>query len=162
MEPIKYVDLLRAHYDALGHPPYRWTINESAPLHRITKPLEESTVSILVTGGISQCSMPAFNPEARNDHRVDSIDKDVDEDDFQIHDAYYDHTDADHDINCVFPITRLRELENAGEIGRVADHHWSGFMGRIYNRTKLIEESAPAFVDQLMKDEVDIMIAVPA
>ena len=55
-----------------------------------------------------------------------------------------------------------RELEAAGEIGRVADRHWSGFMGRIYNRTKLVEESAPAFVDKLKEDGVDILLAVAA
>ena len=35
-------------------------------------------------------------------------------------------------------------------------------MGRIYNRTKLIEESAPAFVEKLNEDAVDILLAVPA
>ena len=34
-----------------------------------------------------------------------------------------------------------------GEIGSLAPRLWSGFMGRIYNRTKVIEESAPAFVE---------------
>ena len=162
MEPIKYVDALNEHYGSLGFPPYRWTINETAPLHRLDKPLDACTVAILVSGGISRCSMPPFNPEARNDHRLDAIEADSPEDDFQIHDAYYDHSDADRDINCVFPITRLAELAEAGEIGRVADRHWSGFMGRIYNRTKVIEETAPAFVEKLNEDAVDILLAVPA
>ena len=163
MEPIKYVDALNSHYGSLGHPPYKWTVNDTAPLHRIDKPLAECTVAILVSGGISQCNVaPPFDPDARNDHRVDAIDKDTVDDGFEIHDSYYDHSDADRDINCVFPITRLRELAEAGEIGRVADRHWSGFMGRIYNRTKLIEESAPAFVAKLNEDAVDILLAVPA
>ena len=162
MNPINYVDALNAHYGSLGFPPYKWTINETAPLHRVSKPLRDCTVSILVSGGISQCAMPPFDPEARNDHRVDAIDRGTAENDFQIHDAYYDHTDAERDINCVFPITRLRELESSGEIGLAADRHWSGFMGRIYNRTKLIEESAPAFVEQLSEDHIDILLAVPA
>ena len=73
MEPIKYVDELNAHYGSLGFPPYRWTINETAPLHLIEKPVSASVVSILASGGISQCSMPAFDPNARNDHRLDAI-----------------------------------------------------------------------------------------
>lgn len=162
MEPIRYVDALKEHYGSLGFPPYEWTINETAPLHRITKPLDECNVSILVSGGISLCSAVPFNPQARNDHRVDAIPNDAADIDFQIHDAYYDHTNADHDINCVFPIARLREMAAAGEIGRVADRHWSGFMGRIYNRTKIMEESAPAFVAKLNEDAVDILLAVPA
>lgn len=162
MEPIKYVDALVKHYGAMGHPPYQWTVNETAPLHKLAKPLEECTVSLLVSGGVSTCSMPAFNPDARNDHRLDDIDREVDTNDFQIHDSYYDHSDAESDINCIFPIDRLRELASEGVIGAVADRLWSGFMGRIYNRSKVLEESAPAFADALIKDEVDILIASPS
>jgi D-proline reductase (dithiol) PrdB len=162
MEPVRYVEALNTHYSAQGHPPYRWTINETAPITRLTKPLTECRVSILTSGGISQCAMPAWDPMSRNDHRLDAISASVSSDDFQIHDAYYDHSDADEDINCQFPIDRLRELEAAGEIGSIANRHWSGFMGRIYNRTKVLEESAPAFAAELGRDEVDLLIAVPA
>ena len=30
-EPVRYVDALARYYGAMGHPPYRWTINEDAP-----------------------------------------------------------------------------------------------------------------------------------
>ena len=162
MESIKYVDALNDYYGAMGNPPYRWTINETAPLHRLDKPLSECVVSLLTSGGVSQCSMPAFNPDARNDHRLDAIDRGVDADDFQIHDSYYDHRDADRDINCILPLERLREMAQRREIGRVADRLWSGFMGRIYNRTKVLEESGPAFADALAADEVDLLVAVPS
>jgi D-proline reductase (dithiol) PrdB len=162
MEPIRYVETLNAHYAAAGHPPYQWSVNDTAPLHRLHKPLPECTVTLLTSGGISLCSMPAFDPLARNDHRVDAIQRSVAATDFQIHDAYYDHTDANRDINCQFPIDRLRELARSGEIGAVAARFWSGFMGRTYNRSKLMQESAPAFAAQLREDRVDILIAVPA
>jgi D-proline reductase (dithiol) PrdB len=162
MEPIGYVEALNDHYGSLGHPAYRWTINETAPLYRPDKPLSDCNVTLLTSGGISQCAMPSFNPDARNDHRVDEIDKGVDSGDFQIHDSYYNHRDAGDDINCVFPIDRLREMAASGEIGAVAARFWSGFMGRIYNRTKVIEESAPAFAEELKKDRVDILVTGPA
>ena len=162
MEPIRYVDALNDNYGSMGHPAYRWTINEEAPLHRLDRPLSECTVSLLTSGGLSQCAMPAFDPNARNDHRLDAIAADVPSDDFQIHDNYYDHSDAETDINCVFPIDRLRELVEAGEIGSMADRFWSGFMGRIYNRSKVMEESGPAFADALLADGVDVLIAAPS
>src|SRR5512143_1086974 len=105
--------------------------------------------------------MPAFDPLARNDHRLDAIDREIGSGDFQIHDAYYDHRDADRDINCQFPIDRLREMAERREIGAVAKRFWSGFMGRIYNRSKVLQESAPAFAAELARDEVDLLIAVP-
>ena len=161
-EPIRYVDELNDYYGAMGNPPYRWTVNETAPLHRLDKPLGECRVSLLTSGGVSQCAMPAFNPDARNDHRLDAIANDTAVDDFQIHDSYYDHTDAEADINCVFPIARLRELAAAGEIGSVSEHFWSGFMGRIYNRSKVLEESGPAFAERLEDERVDILVAAPS
>jgi D-proline reductase (dithiol) PrdB len=160
--PIRYVDGLASYYGAMGHPPYAWTINQDAPLHRLDRPLRECRVTLLTSGGISQCAMPAWDPMARNDHRLDAIPADVSTADFQIHDAYYDHKDAERDINCQFPIDRLRELLDTGEIGSLAARFWSGFMGRIYDRSKVIGESAPAFVEQLRNDEVDLLIAVPA
>jgi len=162
MQPISYVDELNKHYGSMGFPPYEWTVNESAPLTTLDKPLNECTVTLLTSGGVSQCSMPAFNPDARNDHRLDAVGEDVGADDFQIHDSYYNHSDAENDINCIFPIDRLRELVGNGTVGGLASHFWSGFMGRIYNRTKLIEESAPAFIEKLREDAVDILVTGPA
>ena len=162
MKPINYVDELNSHYGSLGFPPYQWTVNQTAPLVRLDKPLEQCTVSLLTSGGISHCSLPGFDPNARNDHRLDTVKNDVDSRDFDINDSYYDHTDAEADLNCVFPIDRLRELAQDGTIGGVAARFWSGFMGRIYNRTKVLEESAPAFVEKLKEDGVDILVAAPA
>lgn len=162
MKPINYVDALNKHYGSMGFPPYSWTVNDSAPLTRLSKPLSECAVSMLTSGGISQCAMPGFDPMARNDHRVDEVENDTASSDFDINDAYYNHDDADRDINCVFPIDRLREMATSGLIGSVSPRLWSGFMGRIYNRTKLVEESAPAFIKKLREDAVDILIAAPA
>ena len=161
-EPIRYVEALVKHYGAMGHPAYQWTVNETSPWQPLPKPVRRCRVTMLTSGGISMCSMPGFDPMARNDHRLDVIPTGTASSDFQIHDAYYDHSDAEQDINCQFPIDRLREMVTHREIGSLAPRFWSGFMGRIYNRSKVIQESAPAFVTQLKRDEVDLLIAVPA
>jgi len=162
VQAIRYVDALNNYYREQGHPPYRWSVHDSAPLQAWNKPLTQACVSLLTSGGISQCSMPPFEADARNNHRLDEIPATADSCGFQIHDNYYDHTDAEMDLNCVFPIDRLRELAFEGVIGRVAPRFWSGFMGRIYDRTRLLTETVPAFIQQLQKDEVDLLIAVPA
>ena len=162
MEPIRYVDALTEKYRALGFPPYEWSRYDDAPFTPLWAPLRDCTVSLLTSGGVSRRCMPAFNPDARNDLRVDSIAPDSPSDDFQIHDNYYDHADADRDLNCIFPIDRLRELAVAGEIGAVAPRLWSGFMGRIYRRRAVLEEKAPALAEALKQDGVDILVAVPA
>lgn len=162
MKPIDYVKAINDYYQNLGYPTYDWTVNESAPFAPLKKPLPECRVSMLTSGGISHRTRPPFNPTAKNDLRVDDVDYRSDPNDFDINDAYYDTRDAQKDLNVVFPIARLRELAEQGVIGEVAKRFWSGFMGRTYNRTAVIEQTAPALVEELQKDEVDLMILVPA
>ncbi len=156
------MDLLNQRYRQQGFPPYEWTVNIDAPLTRPAKPLVDSTVAMLTSGGVSHCSMPAWNPDARNDFRLDAIDPSAAAPDFQVNDSYYDTTDASVDVNSVFPIERLRELRADGVIGDVAPRHWSGFMGRIYRRAQVQQESAPALARLLHEDKVDIFVLVPA
>ena len=106
--------------------------------------------------------MPAWNPDARNDFRLDTIASDTPHADFQVHDSYYDVRSAREDVNCVFPLERLRELARDGVIGDVAPHHYSGFMGRIYKRSHVTEVAAPALADTLSREHVDLFLLVPA
>lgn len=161
-EPVHYVERLNARYRAQGFPPYRWTVNTDAPLTRPAKPLEQSTVTLLTSGGVSRTCELAWNPDARNDFRLDQIPPDTSAGAFQVHDSYYDTDAARTDINTVFPIDRLNEAAADGTIGSVAPRLWSGFMGRIYKRTQLVEEEAPAWAELLREDEVDLALLVPA
>ncbi len=162
MKPLEYVRLMNERYRSIGFPVYQWTVHDDAPLVRLAKPLSKAAVSMLTSGGVSQQSVPGFNPDARNDFRVDAIERETPSDSFNVNDNFYRHESADRDINCVFAIDRLRELAESGEIGSVTPHLWSGFMGRIYKRSYLIEEAAPAFARRLRQDGTDILVAVPA
>jgi D-proline reductase (dithiol) PrdB len=161
MQPIRYVDILNAKYRALGFPPYEWTVHDDAPLTPLAKPLAACSVSLLTTGGISCRGVPGFDADARNDLRLDAIPAGHPADGFAINDNYYDHGDASIDINCQFPVDRLRELADDGTVGAVAPRLWSGFMGRIYKRGAIIE-TASAFAADLAADAVDLLVVVPA
>ncbi len=162
MEPIEYVARLNEFYRSQGFPPYKWTLNETAPLIRLAKPLNRCRVAMLTSGGVSRKDTPAFNPQARNDLRLDAVDRDTSPHFFAINDDYYNHADAERDINCIFPIERLRELASDGEVGEVAPHHYSGFMGRTYIRTAVVNEAAPALAQKLRDESVDAFVLVPA
>ncbi|MBI2963205.1 MAG: hypothetical protein HYY35_05570 [Deltaproteobacteria bacterium] len=162
MEPIAYVPRLSDYYRSKGFPPYRWTIHQSAPLTRLRQPLDRCRVAMLTSGGVFHQDAAPFDPLARNDLRVDRVDRGTPATCFAINDAYYDHGDADRDLNCIFPIERLRELAAEGVIGEVAPHHYSGFMGRIYVRTAVVNEAAPALARQLRDERVDAFVLVPA
>jgi D-proline reductase (dithiol) PrdB len=73
----------------------------------------------------------------------------------------YDHSDAEKDINAIFPIDRLRELESQGYIGEFAPTAYT-IMGRIFRRTALQQELAPQILQKLKDAEVDVFLLVPA
>ncbi|MGE0680409.1 MAG: glycine/sarcosine/betaine reductase selenoprotein B family protein [Candidatus Binatia bacterium] len=162
MEPIRYVERLNAFYRSQGFSPYKWSVYDTAPLTPLTKPLSQCRVSLLTSGGVSCQNVPPFNPLARNDLRVDAIPQETPADFFVITDAYYNHQDADRDINCIFPLERLRELTAEGVIGEVAPRHYSGFMGRTYTRSAVLTEAAPALARRLRQEGVDVFVLVPA
>ena len=161
MDPIAYVDHLNQFYRSQGFPAYQWTINDSAPLTPMSKPLSACRVAMLTSGGVSRKDTHPFNPQARNDLRLDAVASDTAADFFVISDDYYNHADAERDINCIFPIERMRELAAERVIGEVAPHHYSGFMGRTYNRSAVINEAAPALARHLHDENVDAFVMVP-
>ena len=162
MDAVRYVDLLNQRDHQQGFPPYEWMINQDTPFVRPAKPLSECKVSMLTSGGVAHCSMPEWDAFAKNDFRLDEVDAGSDSADFTVNDSYYDTADASIDVNCVFPIDRLREFADEGIVGSVADRLWSGFMGRIYSRSKVVNESAPALAQELHDDDVDLFLLVPA
>ncbi len=162
MKPIAYVERLNRFYQTQGFPPYGWTVNETAPLTPLQKPLSRCRVAMLTSGGVSCGSAPPFNPQARNDLRLDTVPSDTNTGFFAINDDYYNHSDADRDINCIFPLERLRELAAEGVIGEVGPHHYSGFMGRIYIRSTVVNEAAPALARKLKEEGIDVFLLVPA
>jgi D-proline reductase (dithiol) PrdB len=75
---------------------------------------------------------------------------------------YYDHKDADKDINIVFPIDRLKEMRAEGEIKEIAEINY-GFMGHIDEQhlKTLINVIAPEIAKRLKKNNIDAAILTP-
>jgi D-proline reductase (dithiol) PrdB len=68
---------------------------------------------------------------------------------------------AEQDLNCLFPLQRLQELESSGRIGRVSPRHYS-IMGYILNPQVLLKETVPAIIRDLKEDLADVIVLVPA
>lgn len=129
------------------------------PITPFTKPVKESIIALLTTAGVHLKNQPVFNVDA-GDHSVRFIPSTATEENLMISHTHFDRTDADKDINCVFPLSRLRELAAEGIIKGVAAHHY-GLMGYIPNTAPLLEESIPMIVKQLQEDQVDAVILNP-
>ncbi|MCB0183056.1 MAG: hypothetical protein KDE31_02265, partial [Caldilineaceae bacterium] len=99
------------------------------PFARLTKPLHECKVALLTTGGVHLPEQPPFdmdNPDGDATYRA--IPTDTPPERITITHKYYDHSDADADLNVIFPLEHFRSLVQTGIIGSLASHHF-GFMG---------------------------------
>ena len=82
------------------------------------------------------------------------------EEDVEIYHLHIDPSFGRRDLNCILPLRRLAELEEAGEIGRLAPRHYS-FMGYTIDPSSLLEDSVPAIIRHLQEDHVDLVLLVP-
>lgn len=135
-----------------------------SPWTDFTGSLARSRLALVTTGGIYLKTQPPFDMQARDgDPTFREIPAEATKTDLAISHAYYDSRDANSDINIVFPIDRVRELAQFGEIGNVNHRHFS-FMGHITERQidTLINMTAPQVADLLDEDGVDIALLTPA
>ena len=137
--------------------------SEDIPWTPVTKSLAESKVAIVTTAGVHHKDQTPFDmgdPDGDPSYRIIDLQKTASN--LMITHDYYDHSDADRDINIVFPIQRLQEFEKEKVIGRAANVHYS-FMGHITGRhiLTLISSTAPAVARRLMGDNVDAVLLTP-
>jgi len=129
-----------------------------------TKPLSRCRVALVTTAGVHHRQQPPFDmQDAQGDPSYRVLDGASIEADFQITHDYYDHRDAEQDLNIVFPLARLKEMVAEGRIGRLAERHY-GFMGHIDGRhiDTLVSRSARQVAALLKADQVDVVLLTPA
>lgn len=113
-----------------------------------------SRVAIISTAGLHRREDPPFRGGA-GDYRI--IPGDVVPADLRMShvSTNFDRLGFQQDVNTVFPLDRLRELAKAGEVGSVADFHYS-FMGA--TPPNVMEASARELAAVLKADRVDAVL----
>jgi D-proline reductase (dithiol) PrdB len=137
--------------------------SEDIPWAPVRKLLRDSKLAVVTTAGVHHKDQEPFEmADPNGDPTFRVIDAGRPLESLMITHDYYDHADADRDINIVFPIERLRELEKEGVIGRLADLHY-GFMGHIDGPhiATLIQRTAPEVARRLRDDGVDVVLLTP-
>jgi len=125
MEIEKVEQFVRAH----ANPDFRYENNEEAPFVRLAKKVSEAKGVVISTGGIFVKGHQPFNDNFGIGYpSYREIPSDMAANMLSRYHEHYDHTNAIKDINCVFPIERMRELQAGGLIGSLAETFYS-FMG---------------------------------
>lgn len=120
-----------------------------------SRELKETAFALVSTAGVHLRDQEPYNVDGDNSWRL--IPGDVQANQLMVTHEHYDHSDADTDINCIFPIDRLRELAEEGIIGGVGDKHL-GFMGYSQHLRDLYERSAPEMAKIILRSKADAVL----
>lgn len=121
----------------------------------VTKELKDMKIALATAAGVHLKSDERFNFAGDFSFRlVPGNTKDVD---LMVSHGGYDNADVNKDINCMFPLSRLRELKETGLFREVAETH-IGFMGGGGNQEKFKNETGPEIAKILKNEGVDAVV----
>jgi D-proline reductase (dithiol) PrdB len=126
---------------------------------RPKKPLSESNLALVSTGGVHLPGQPRFDiDDPLGDCSYREIPADATE--LTWTHAYHRPDDAT-DLDAVFPLWTARWLVEEGAVGELNHRHFS-FMGAIHEAGPLVEETAPEVAAKLAEDGVDVALLTPS
>ncbi len=137
------------------------------PFSPLCKPLKQCKVALLSSAGIALKTDKPFDQEGERqnpwwgDPSYRVIPNTATESDVGLYHMHIDPRPAQQDLNCLFPLARLKELETEGEIGASAELHFS-MMGYILQPETLLKETVPAIIRDLRAERADVVVLVPA
>lgn len=121
-------------------------------------PVTERRVAIVTTAGLHQQSDRVFDLRDTS-YRVIPGGCDTADLVMSHSSVNYDRTGWQQDVNTVFPLERLRELKEAGEIGSVAGYHYA-LNGAGWEPHE-IEPTCDELAKFLKADAVNAVVVVP-
>jgi len=124
------------------------------------KPLDECRLALVTTGGVHLPEDTRFDiDDPLGDCSYREIPGTAGE--LAWTHAYHAPDRGDTDLDSVFPLWTLRELEAEGIVGELNHRHFS-FMGAIHDPVPLVEGTAPEVARKLVEDQVDVALLTPS
>ncbi len=120
---------------------------DHVPFVRLRKPLHACRLALVTTGGVHLRTQPPFDmDDSRGDPTFRAIPTDTPAEQLMITHDYYDHRDAERDLNILFPLALGNELVARGALGGLGTSY--SFMGHIEppHVETLLHCAPPAFV----------------
>ena len=135
------------------------------------KELSESKIAMLSLAGVYRKGQKPFSTSPgiipahlramkfrdRGDWSFREVPLETDPTDLQIAHAHYDHGEAEEDINCVFPLARMVDLEVEGFVGECAGIHYS-LMGYVPEVQHVLDTVTGEIIPRLKEHKVDAVL----
>jgi len=141
----------RKHLLNLACPTFETTPFVKAP------PPEKRRIAIVTTAGIHRRKDRTFTLGS-DDYRVIPGDTKAGDLVMSHVSTNFDRTGFQQDLNVIFPLDRLREMVERGEIGSLAGYHFS-FMGA--TEPEKMESAARKIASLMKEDGVNVVLLVP-
>jgi D-proline reductase (dithiol) PrdB len=136
---------------------------EHVPFVRLQKPLHACRLALITTGGVHLRTQPPFDMgDSRGDPSFRAIPADTPAEQLTITHDYYDHRDAERDLNILFPLALGNELVARGALGGLGTSY--SFMGHIEppHVETLVRRTAPEVARRLRQEQIDAVLLTPA
>jgi len=137
--------------------------SDDVPFTRLRKPLHSCRIALITTGGVHLRTQQPFDMgDSRGDPSFRAIPADTPAEQLTITHDYYDHRDAERDLNILFPLALGRELVARGALGSLGTGY--SFMGHIEppHVETLLRRTAPEVARRLRQEQIDAVLLTPA
>jgi len=152
-----WIDNLIGNQEFTGSIP--WTV--------LSRPVSEATVALVTSAGISLKKNPPFDMEREKreatwgDRSFRVIPKGSTESDIDANHLHINTSYILQDMNVIFPLARMRELEAEGVIGRFAPSAYS-FYGFQWKSTEFLTQAIAPMSVKMREEGVDAVLLTPA
>ena len=118
----------------------------------VQKELKDMSVALVTCAGVHLKSDKRFNLAGDTSYR--EVPGNAKSEDLMVSHGGYDNSDVNKDINCMFPIDRIRELVAEGFIKSIAPVNF-GLMGGGGDVDAFLHKTGPAVAKKLKDEGVD-------
>ena len=139
----------------------------SIPWTPMSKPLNQTTIALVTSGGISLRSDPPFDMEREKreplwgDRSFRIIPRGTTESDIDVNHLHINTNYIKKDINAILPLARMAEFEQEKIIGRLAATAYS-FYGFQWQNTEFLSEAIEPISKKMKLEKVEAVLLTPA
>ena len=137
------------------------------PWTPLKKPVSETTFALMTSAGISMKTDPPFDVEREKrepewgDPTSRKIPATAGTSDIDVNHLHVNTDYIKQDMNVILPLTRFKEFEKDGLIGRLAPTSYSYYGFQPPYPKQLVEETAPAVAAQMLEEGVEAVLLTP-
>ncbi len=137
------------------------------PWTPMAKPLNETTIALLTSAGVSLRTDPPFDMEREKkeaiwgDRSYRVIPRDTTEKDIDVNHLHINTNYIKKDINVILPLARMAEFEREKIIGRLATTAYS-FYGFQWQSTDFLREAIEPISKKMKLEGVEAVLMTPA